>query len=52
MRAQVRCALILASLCCLISCMSVVAFAQTTVSRAAKAIANETLRAAAMASNA
>ena len=31
MRAQVRCALILASLCCLISCMSVVAFAQTTV---------------------
>jgi len=31
MRAQVHCALTLASLCCLIGCMSAVAFAQTTV---------------------
>src|ERR1044071_4847696 len=31
MRAQVHCALTLASLCCLIACMSAVAFAQTTV---------------------
>ena len=31
MRAQVHCALTLASLCCLFSCTSVVAFAQTTV---------------------
>jgi len=31
MRAQVHCALTLASLCCLISCTSAVAFAQTTV---------------------
>ena len=31
MRAQVHCALNLASLCCLISCMSAVALAQTTV---------------------
>ena len=30
MRAQVQCALTLASLCCLISCMSAVAFAQTS----------------------
>ncbi len=30
MRAQVQCALTLASLCCLIGCMSAVAFAQTT----------------------
>ena len=31
MRAQVHCALTLASLCCLIGCMSVVTFAQTNV---------------------
>lgn len=31
MRAQVHCGLTVASLCCLISCMSAVAFAQTTV---------------------
>src|SRR5689334_16236205 len=31
MRTRVHCALTLASLCCLISCMSAVTFAQTTV---------------------